>query len=438
MLDMRRVVATTTVGLLLAVTMSIGVMAADWPQWRGPQRTDVTSERSGWPKGWPPKRLWKTNVGYGCTSPIIVERCLYVMGWKGKPSSKNPSGTDTVYCFDAAGGKLRWKRSYQCRYQGRFRVGDTSLYGGPTSTPTLDKASGYLYTLSIDGDLKCWNTKKAGEPVWSVNLYDKYKVPRRPKVRAGTRDYGYSCSPVVLGNAVIVEVGGSGGTLVAFDKRTGKQIWRSASREPAGHNAGPVPLKVQGIPCLASFGIRKLTVVGTDGKHRGKTLAQHPWPTAYACNIITPAVVGDKVILSSGHDVRRTALLQVSSGKVRQLWNCPYWSEGCSPVIHRGCVYLVIGHVSCLHLSNGKPKWRGGNFGRDSSCLVTADDKLVVFGSGDLGLIDASPKSSKYRELKRVKDVIGGTCYPHLALADGILAVKNKQGDVVCLSVRPR
>jgi len=58
-------------------------------------------------------------------------------------------------------------------YQGRFRVGDTSLYGGPTSTPMFDAASGYLYTLCIDGDLKCWNTKKSGQPVWSVNLYEE-------------------------------------------------------------------------------------------------------------------------------------------------------------------------------------------------------------------------------------------------------------------------
>jgi len=251
---------------------------------------------------------------------------------------------------------------------------------------------------------------------------------------SGVSASGTTCSIT----SPISGVGGSGGTLVAFDKETGKPIWRSASKEPAGHNAGPVPMKVQGTPCLASFGIRKLTLVRTDARHKGKTLAQYPWPTAYACNIITPAVEESKVILSSGHDVCRTALLQISAGKVRQLWSCRYWSEGCSPVIHKGCVYMVIGQVHCLHISNGKLKWRGGNFGRDSSCLVTGDDKLVVFGSGDLGLVDASPKRHKYRELTRVKDVIGGTCYPHVALADGILAVKNKEGDVVCLSVRPR
>jgi outer membrane protein assembly factor BamB len=235
-----------------------------------------------------------------------------------------------------------------------------------------------------------------------------------------------------------MEVGGNTGLLVAFDKRTGKQIWRSASKEPSGHNAGPVFINVQGTRCLASFGIRDLMVVGINGPKKGKTLAQYAWRTAYACNIITPAVTGNKVVLSSGHDVRRTALLQVTGDKVRHLWSNRYWSEGCSPVIHKGCIYLVIGQVHCINLSNGKLKWRGGNFGRDSSCLVTGDDKLMVVGSRDLGMVDASPKINKYRELARVKNVIGGTCYPHLTLADGIAAVKNKEGDVVCLSVRPR
>lgn len=424
------------VPLLLLANMSMPVRAVDWPQWRGPNRTDVTSEPSGWPKGWPPKRLWEKDVGYGCTSPVLVGQRLYVMGWEGKHGAENPVGTDAVYCFAAPTGKLLWKRSYRCRYQGRFRVGDTSLYGGPTSTPTLDKASGYLYTLSVEGDLKCWDTKKEGKPVWSVNLYDKYQVGQRPEVKGGLRDYGYCCSPVVLGDAVVTEVGGAAGTLVALDKRTGAQMWQSAVKEPAGHNAGPVPMKVGTTPCLASFGIRTLMVIRTDGRHAGETLAQYPWPTAFACNIITPAVADGKVVLSSGHDVCRTALLQVHPDHVQQLWDCRYWSEGCSPVIDKDRIYMVIGQVHCLALSTGALQWRGGSFGRESSCLVTGDDKLLILGNGDLGLVDISPGTDSYRELARVKDVISGTCYPHLALADGILAVKNREGKVVCLSVR--
>lgn len=432
------VAAIAVLSALLVTGASVRVVAADWPQWRGPDRTDVTSESSGWPAGWPPKRLWGKNVGYGCTSPIIVDGRLYVMGWHGEQRRRNPVGTDTVYCFEVATGKLRWKQSYPCRYQGRFRVGDTSLYGGPTSTPTFDTSSRYLYTLSTDGDLRCWNTSEAGTPVWSVNLYEKYTVSQRPKVKTGLRDYGYCCSPIVLADTVVTEVGGPAGTLVALDKKTGAEVWRSASQEPASHNAGPVPITVAGIPCLASFGIRRLAVIRTDGDHAGETLAEYPWLTAFACNIITPAVAGDKLILSSGHDVRRTALVQVSAGKAKPLWKSRYWSEGCSPVISSGRMYLVIGQVHCIDLSDGRIRWRGGSFGRESSCLLTADDKLLVLGSGHLGLVEAAPETDAYRELARLKNVIGGTCYPHVALADGIVAVKNSDGGIVCLSVRAR
>ena len=99
---------------------------------------------------------------------------------------------------------------------------------------------------------------------------------------------------------------------------------------------------------------------------------------------------------------------------------------------------VAFGQVHCLDLATGELIWRGGSFGRESSCLVTADDKLLVLGNGNLGLIDASAEQDSYRELASVKGVIGGTCYPHLALADGILAVKNKEGNLICLSVRPR
>jgi len=425
--------------ILAATVLCTATFAADWPQWRGPNHNDVTPESSGWPKGWPPKRLWKKNVGYGCTSPIIVDGRLYVMGWKGQRRGSNPTGTDTVYCFMADTGRLLWKQSYRCLYQGRHRVGDTSRYGGPSSTPTLDKKTGYLYTLSIDGDLKCWDTKKNGRAVWSLNFYDKYKVPRRPKVSAGQRDYGYASSPLVQGELVITEVGGSAGTLVAFDKKTGKQRWKSVCKEPASHNAGPVPMKVEGVPCLASFGIRKLTVIRTDKGHQGETLAQHTWKTAYACNIITPAAQGNKVIVSSGHDVRRTALLEVSRKQVRQRWSSRYWSEICSPVIYNGRVYLAIGSLCCLDLGSGKRKWQGGSFGRDASCLVTAGDrKVIVFGAGRLAVAEAAPKNNEYHELARIKNVVGGPCYPHVVLSDGILCCKNKDGDMVCLSVRKR
>ncbi len=133
----------------------MNVLGANWSQWRGVDRDGVTSEESYFEK-WPPRRIWDKNVGKGCTSPVIIDRKIYVMGWLGEGDlDKNPIGTDILYCFDALTGKELWKQTYLCRYQSRIRIGDESHYGGPSSTPAFDSETKYLYTLSIDGDLRC-------------------------------------------------------------------------------------------------------------------------------------------------------------------------------------------------------------------------------------------------------------------------------------------
>ncbi|KPK45415.1 MAG: hypothetical protein AMK72_11090, partial [Planctomycetes bacterium SM23_25] len=135
-----------------AAGLSRQARGEDWPQWRGVNRDDVSPESSGYPGGWPPKRLWSRNVGRGCTSPILAGGRLYVMGWAGsggRGRGRGGPGTDTIYCFDAPTGSELWKQPYSCPYQGRLKTGDEGAYGGPSATPTLDRRTGYLYTLSI-------------------------------------------------------------------------------------------------------------------------------------------------------------------------------------------------------------------------------------------------------------------------------------------------
>jgi outer membrane protein assembly factor BamB len=218
----------------------------DWPHWRGPLRSGIVSEESGWTgKQWvSASPVWKADVGEGSTSPLVVGDRLFVMGWRNQQ--------DTVRCLQADSGQEIWSVSYMCPQYGRLATGDEGLYSGPTSTPEYDADTGFLYTLSCDGDLNCWNANQRGRHVWSVNLYDRFTVERRPKVgRSGLRDYGYTTSPLVHGDWVIVEVGARDGTLMAFAKTTGKLVWKSAARHPAGHTGGLAPIAVQGIPCVA-------------------------------------------------------------------------------------------------------------------------------------------------------------------------------------------
>jgi hypothetical protein len=104
-------------------------------------------------------------------------------------------------------------------------------------------------------------------------------------------------------------------------------------------------------------------------------------------------------------------------------------------VIHRDRVYTIQKTLSCLDLATGKRLWRGGSFGH-GSCLVTADDKLVVFGNGRLTLLEARPRPDRYTELSRTDRLVSGTCYPHVALAGGLLVAKDRDGQMAVLSVR--
>ena len=160
-----------TVVLTGVLTLGLQIAAADdWPCWRGPNHNDAVSEHSGWSKaGWKlGTPVWSCNVGEGSTSPIVVQGRLYTMGWA--------HNHDTVQCLDAAGGKVLWTASYNSPRYGRHSTGDKRIYSSTSSTPTFDLQTGLLFTLGIDGDLICWNTRKKGRRVWSINFYNRYKI----------------------------------------------------------------------------------------------------------------------------------------------------------------------------------------------------------------------------------------------------------------------
>jgi len=418
-------------GGLLAALCTPCCRAADWPQWRGADHNGLTSEQSGWPAGWPPKKLWGGNVGKGCTSPIIVGGKLYVMGWTGDATTEK--GDDTLRCLDARSGRELWKQSYSSPYQGRKRLGDERLYGGPCSTPSFDLVTGSLFTLSVDGDLRCWDATQQGKLVWAKSLYDEYDVPQRPFTGKEIRDYGYACSPLVLGDSVVVEVGASQGTVMAFDKRTGRQQWASKYNREFGSTAGPVPLQVDGNDCVAVFTTNDVVVIRTDKGHEGETVAAQPWTTDFACHVASPGVSGSRVLITSTHNHREAVLFDVFQGGMRQVWRSSRYAVVSSPVVYRDRVFLIQNQLQCLDLATGADKWRGGGFG-NGSCLVTGDAKVIAFGNGKLALIDAL--ADEYRELSQVEGVVGGTCYPHVPLAAGLLVCKDKEGELVCFSVK--
>ncbi len=409
--------------------------AADWPHWRGAGRSGVVDEHSGWTgDNWPLEQAWQTNVGAGASSPLVVGDHVYVMGWN--------ENREHLRCLDARSGSEVWHVNYPAPQYGRESDGDKSLYSGTSSTPEFDAETGHLYSLGIDGELRCDDTRSNGAEIWSLNLYDRYHVGQRPRVgRAARRDYGYTSSPLVHGDLLLVEVGDPrSGTLKAFDKRAGSERWTSECRDEAGHTGGPVPIVVDGMACVVLLTLRDLVVIRVDAGHEGETLAERSWVTDFANNIPTPAVDGNRVIVTTSYNQAAMCCLEVTANGFQELWQVDNPSGVCSPVIHDGHVYWAWRGIHCVDLADGRERWIGQHVGTPGSCIVTSDNRLVVLGDrGDLFLAETAPRAAdRYQELAAERLRFSSEAWPHVVLANGRLYCKSRGGDLRCFVAGPQ
>ena len=410
--------------------------ASDWPHWRGPDRNGISPEKSGWENGsWNLSGpIWKQNLGAGAASPLVVGDNLYCIGWK--------NGFDTVWCLESSSGKIQWEQKYQSPEYGRFAKGDQGFYRGATATPEFDPATGILYTMSCDGFLRAHDTKEKGKHLWSFNLYDKYGMKRRPQItsRKNTlRDYGYTCSPLVLGNQLIIEAGDrKGGSIKGFDKLTGKQIWSSENCDPAGHSGALVPMTVDGVPCVAVATSWNALVVRVDGKDAGKTVAEFEWKTDFSNTIAGVAVEGQDLLISSRYNQMAMVRLHITlKNGAREVWRNRYPTGVCTPVIDQGNIYFANKGIHCVDFKTGKLKWVGGKIDAAGSCYVTSDDRLIVWGnSGDLFLVESASRSpGKCIILDERKNVFRNMAWPHVVGAGGRIFCKTVSGDLACFSL---
>lgn len=425
----------TTIAISSLLMFAQLAEADDWLHWRGTNRNDVVTEASRWSKDeWlPQEAAWHQEIGEGSTSPIVVGNRVFVLGWQ--------SNQDLLSCLDVKTGKVIWSSSYDCPRHGRFATGDEGFYSGPTSTPEYDTSTGYIYTLSCDGNLNCWDSNMRGKSVWSVSLYDKLTIGRRPRVgRSGLRDYGYTTAPFVYGDWVIVEAGAKEGSLVAFSKSTGQQVWTSQATGPAGHTGGLIPIEVEGIPCVAVMRYQGLLVARLDKGSEGKTVAEFEWITDFINNIATPAVHDNHVLITSAYNHQKICKLVITLNGARKIWEQPYSSKVCSPIIHDGHVYWAWQQMHCLDFETGELKWQGGNFGDAGSCILTSDQRLIVWGGqGKLAVVDTAVRSpSKYSEIAVRDNLFSSDVWPHVVLADGRLYCKSREGQLLCFKLDDR
>src|SRR5438132_307750 len=177
--------------------------AGDWPQWLGPNRDGSSSETvAAWTEA--PKILWRQPVGEGNGSPVVAQGRVFIHA---KVKDKDE---EEVVAFEAATGKILWQTVHP-------RAPFKSFYGnGPRATPAV--SGDYLYTFGITGVLRCL-AASTGKQVWEVDTLKDFGAKSLP--------FGMSCSPLVEGNYVLVDVGGKGASVVAFAKDTGTVAWKA-------------------------------------------------------------------------------------------------------------------------------------------------------------------------------------------------------------------
>ena len=380
----------------------------EWPQWRGPNRDGISTE-TGLLKTWSksgPKVLWRMPIGEGYSGISISQGRIYTMDVKGND--------EFVVCFNASNGKELWRFKSDRNF--RDSHGD-----GPRSTPTID--GDLVFSLGALGKLYALNSK-TGEKVWEHDLVKEFggRVPT----------WGYSSSPLIEGDLLLIEVGGkSGSALVAFNKRTGSVVWKSYDGI-AGYSS-PIAITVDGIRQIIFFmGTSVVSVSPTDGKFYWK----YNWETSYDVNSATPIFIPpDKVFISSNYG-KGAAVFQITTdnGKVTAE---PVWKSRVmknhfsSSILYGDYIYGFDSAIlKCIEADSGEEKWKERGFGKGS--LMLADGHLIVLGDrGKLALVEATP--SRYIEQARAQ-VLRKKCWTMPTLAGGKLYLRN-QKEIVCLNM---
>ncbi len=385
-------------------------VAADWPQWRGPARDGISAE-SGlleeWSPGGPPL-LWKTNgLGEGYSSLAVSGGRVFTQGQKQR--------RQFVIALDEETGAILWETP----------LGNSYRHGrgnGPRGTPTVNQ--GNVYALGGEGSLICVEAA-TGKRLWYSNLLKRF----------GGRNtsWGISESPLVDGNRVIVNAGGSGASVVALDKKNGNLIWKSQSDE-AGYSSA-VAAQAGGVHQYVVLTGEAAVGLRADS---GRLLWRYERVSNRTANVATPIVRGDHVFVSSDYGTGG-ALLELTEDRgdleVREVYfNRDMRNHYSSSVLVGDYLYGYSSRIlTSMNFKTGEVAWRDRSVGKGQ--IIYADGHLYLLSEdGDVGLVEATPDG--YREKSRYS--IGRGDYPTWALpaiANGKLFLRD-QDRLYCYNIR--
>jgi len=401
-----------------------------WPQWRGPQRTGISTE-TGLNTDWqqrPPALLWKSvGFGEGFASVSIAGGRIYTTG-------NLPEGQAVIAASEVDGSVL-WARPLTEKPP---RHG----YQGSRCTPTID--GDRLYVVASDGTVACLDAAQ-GKILWQRDMKSDFGG----RMMSG---WGYSESPLVDGDKLVCTPGGKDAMIVALDKMTGKEIWRSAmpeigsgGRDGAGYSSMVVSEAREVRQYVQLVGRGVIGVRAGDGQF----LWGYNRVANGTANIPTPLVSGDYVFASSGYNTG-SALLRLTGGSDGRIEaEEAYFLNGNEVQNHHGGMlllgdYIYMGHKHnnglpvCVKMETGEIAW-GGDVrgpGRGSAAIVYADGHIIFrYQSGEVGLIEATPEEYRLKGSFKA-EVVKGNCWAHPVVHGGRLYLRE-QDELMCYDLSP-
>lgn len=378
--------------VVLLFVSSCTAIAADWPQYRGPNRDDVSKETGllkEWPKGGPLLAWTFESAGVGYSPPSIVGDRVYVTGGR--------DDDELLIAVDAKTGKELWT----AKIGPTFRWKGNSWSAGPSAAPTV--SGDRVLALGGNGDLLCAST--AGKEFWRVSLPKDLDGQVNP-IGGGPRNlgWGFTAAPIVDGDRVVLACGGPKGTLAALDLATGKAVWRSAELKDQAAYTTPTPATLGGVKqyvVLTNPGLSGIDA--TDGK----LLWSHRRKAPYGTEVINSPIVKDgKIYVTVAAGNGGCELVTVTKNDAEWKVSVEYSLK--SPANHHGNLVLVDGKLygcgpqwTCQDFASGAVLWNERKLG--TGAITFADARLYCFAEGDgtTALVEADPKG--WKELGRMK-----------------------------------
>jgi outer membrane protein assembly factor BamB len=395
---------TLALAALAALALAPLAQADDWPQWMGPKRDNVWRETGvveKFPEGGP-KVLWRTPIRGGYAGPAVAGGKVYVMDRALAKGAANPAdpfdtkqkiaSSERVLCLDAKTGKQLWKHEYDCPYQ-------ISYPAGPRCTPLVHE--GKVYALGAMGNLTCLEAD-GGKVVWQKDFKKDYGA--KPAL------WGYAAHPQIDGKKLITLVGGEGSHVAAFDKDTGKEIWKAGTQQETGYSP----------PLITEAGGKRQAIVlcpkavYSVNPDTGEEYWTKPFNINSGCVIMTPVRAGDYLFVGGFQAKSMVLKLAADRPGAEVVWQNKK-GLGLSPVnvqpfLQDGVLYGYddSGEMFAVELPSGKRLWESEGpvahepKGSETAFMVKNGDRFFFFAeTGDLVIGKLTPKG--YEEVSRAK-----------------------------------